>query len=114
MWLVDATHTQHLATKWLLWNDGNIYKLIGLTEHITISYQLYIMITGVVGYSIPLNRLYPGLNRPRLGYTPGVYYGLGQFNPTDHRGILWIVVLGVWTGLGQFIPLCLGHNIPGV
>ena len=26
---------------------------------------------GVVGYSIPLNRLYPGLNRPRLGYTPG-------------------------------------------
>jgi len=26
---------------------------------------------GVVGYSIPLNRLYPRLNRPRLGYTPG-------------------------------------------
>ena len=25
----------------------------------------------IVGYCIPLNRLYPGLNRPRLGYTPG-------------------------------------------
>jgi len=26
---------------------------------------------GVVGYSMPLNRLYPLLNRRRLGYTPG-------------------------------------------
>jgi len=34
--------------------------------------------------------LYPGYRLAyRLDYTPGVYYGLGQFNLTDHRGILW-------------------------
>ena len=36
--------------------------------------------------------LYPGYRlayRLDYIYTPGVRYGLGQFNPTDHRDILW-------------------------